>query len=100
MNQGCRVMMVESTRIGEDMLFGSNVQIYDHDHEFDRGGVRSELRCAPLSIGRCANTVVTRGCLIADRSLVSANSVITRDLAEADALCAGAPARPIKRYDR
>lgn len=38
MNQGCRVMMVESTRIGEDMLFGSNVQIYDHDHEFDRGG--------------------------------------------------------------
>ena len=103
MNDGCRVTVVESTRIGADTLFGPNVQIYDHDHEFDEG-VRLELRCAPVLIGRrcwlCANTVVTRGCSIADRSLVSANSVVTRDLAEADALYAGAPARLIKRYDR
>lgn len=104
MNEGCRVTVVESARIGADTLFGPNVQIYDHDHEFDQGGVRSELRRAPVSIGRCcwlcANTVVTRGCSIADCSLVSANSVVTRDLVETDALYAGAPARLIKRYDR
>lgn len=102
MNEGCRVTVVESARIGTNTLFGPNVQVYDHDHEFDKDGVRSELRHAPVSIGRrcwlCANAVVTRGCSIADRSLVSANSVVTRDLAEAGALYAGAPARLIKRY--
>ena len=103
MNEGCRVTVVESARIGAYTLFGPNVQVYDHDHEFDRGGVRSELLHAPVSIGRhcwlCANAVVTRGCAIADRSLVSANSVVTRDLSREGALYAGAPARLIKRYD-
>lgn len=103
MNEGCRVTVVESARIGADTLLGPNVQIYDHDHEFDRRGVSSKLLHAPVSIGHrcwlCANTVVTRGCTIACCSLVSANSVVTRDLNEAGALYAGAPARLIKRYD-
>lgn len=103
MNEGCRVTVVESARIGADTLFGPNVQIYDHDHEFDRRGVSSKLLQAPVSIGHrcwlCANTVVTRGCSIACCSLVSANSVVTRDLNEAGALYAGVPARLIKRYD-
>lgn len=38
MNEGCRVTVVESAHIGADTLFGPNVQIYDHDHEFDWGG--------------------------------------------------------------
>ena len=103
MNEGCRVTVVESARIGADTLFGPNVQIYDHDHEFDRRGVSSKLLHAPVSIGHrcwlCANTVVTCGCSIACCSLVSANSVVTRDLNEAGALYAGVPARLIKRYD-
>lgn len=103
MNEGCRVTVVESARIGADTLLGPNVQIYDHDHEFDRRGVSSKLLHAPVSIGHrcwlCANTVVTRGCTIACCSLVSANSVVTRDLNEAGALYAGAPTRLIKRYD-
>ncbi len=103
MNEGCRVTVVESARIGADTLLGPNVQIYDHDHEFDRRGVSSKLLHAPVSIGHrcwlCANTVVTRGCTIACCSLVSANSVVTRDLNEAGALYAGVPARLLKRYD-
>lgn len=103
MNEGCRVTVVESAHIGTGTLFGPNVQIYDHDHEFDGGGVHSELRSAPVVIGErcwlCANVVVTSGCSIADRALVSANSVVTRDLAEEAALYAGAPARLIKRYE-
>lgn len=102
MNEDCRVTVVKSARIGSDTLFGPNVQLYDHDHDFDRGGVRSELHSAPVSIGKrcwlCANVVVTRGCFVADCSLVSANSVVTRDLSEASALYVGAPARLIKRY--
>lgn len=39
MNEGCRVVANESISIGEGTLFGPNVQVYDHDHRFDRGGV-------------------------------------------------------------
>lgn len=83
--------VAESVRVGDDTLFGPIVQVYDREHEFNREGVSSELFHAPTSIGRCcwlcANVVVTRGCAIANRSLVSANSVITRDLLEEGALC-------------
>lgn len=102
MNENCRVTVVESTRIGSDTIFGPNVQVYDHDHQFDRWGVRSELLHAPVSIGQhcwlCANAVVTRGCAIADRSLISANSVVTHDLPVEGALYCGSPARLIKKY--
>lgn len=102
MNEGCRVTVVESVHIGAGTLFGPNVQVYDHDHGFGREGVRSELRSAPVSIGErcwlCANSVVTCGCSVADCSLVSANSVVTHDLAEEGALYAGAPAKLIKIY--
>lgn len=47
MNEGCRVTVVESARIGADTLFGPNVQVYDHDHEFDRGG--GALGAAPCT---------------------------------------------------
>lgn len=103
MNEGCRVVANESISIGEGTLFGPNVQIYDHEHRFDRGGVRPELYREPVIIGKhcwlCANVVVTRGCTVANHSLVSANSVVTRNLCDEGALYAGSPACLIKRYD-
>ena len=103
MNEGCRITVAESVRVGDDTLFGPNHKVYDHDHEFNRESVSSELLHSPTSIERCcrlcAKVVVTRGCAIADRSLVSANSVVTRDLFEEGALYAGSPARLIKRYN-
>lgn len=99
MNEGCRVSVVQSALIGANTLFGPNVQIYDHDHEFDCRGVSSKLTYAPVSIDQhcclCANAVVKRGSSIACRSLVSDNSVVTYDLTESGALYACAPARLI-----
>ena len=103
MNEGCRVTVIDSVHIGSGTLFGPNVQVYDHDHRFDKDGVQPELRHSPVLVGEhcwlCANVVITCGCKVADCSLVSANSVVTHDLSEARALYAGAPARQIKRYD-
>lgn len=96
MNEGCRVTVVESARIGADTLLGPNVQIYDHDHEFDRRGVSSKLLHAPVSIGHrcwlCANTVVTRAArlrvaLLFQRTLLSRATLTKR------ALCT--PGRPL-----
>lgn len=52
MNEGCRVTVVESVRVGDDTLFGPNVQVYEHDHELNREGVCSVLLHAPTYIGR------------------------------------------------
>lgn len=102
MNDNCRVTAAKNVCIGSGSLFGPNVQIYDHDHEFDIGGCRSTLKSSPVFIGQncwiCANTVITRGCAVADRSLVSANSVVTRSLSNPGALYAGVPARLIKLF--
>lgn len=38
MNEACRVTVVDDVRIGTNTLFGPNVQVYDHDHKFDRWG--------------------------------------------------------------
>ena len=74
MNEGCRVTVVESARIGADTLFGPNVQIYDHDHEFDRGGcawscaarlcqLGDAAGCAPTPLSRAAARLRTaRSC--------------------------------------
>lgn len=103
MNDNCRVTVVKDVHIGEGALFGPNVQIYDHDHIFDQAGVHSELRVCPTGVGKkcwlCSNVVVTRGCSIADRALISANSVVTHDLTEEAALYAGAPACLVKKYE-
>lgn len=73
MNEDCRVTVVESTRIVADTLFGPNVQIYDHDHEFDWGCVWSCVAhprqsggaagCAPTPLSRAAARLRTaRSC--------------------------------------
>lgn len=59
MNEGCRVTVVESTRIGADTLFGPNVQIYDHDHEFDRGGCAWSCVAHPCRLGGAAGCAPT-----------------------------------------
>lgn len=102
MNDGCRVVVAESVEIGAGTIFGPDVKVYDHDHAFDADGVHGELVSSPVSIGGgcwlCANSVVTRGVRVADRSLVSAGAVVTRDCAEPAALYGGVPARLLKRF--
>ena len=102
MNDGCRVVVAESVEIGAGTIFGPDVKVYDHDHAFDADGVHGELLSSPVSIGGgcwvCANSVVTRGVRVADRCLVSAGAVVTRDCAEPASLYGGVPARLLKRF--
>lgn len=71
------------------------VPVYKLEHYLEQ--------CVRSIIGRrcwlCANVVVTRGCAIADRLLVSANSVVARSLCDEGALYAGSQACLIKRYN-
>ncbi|MBK8368419.1 MAG: hypothetical protein IPL10_13640 [Bacteroidetes bacterium] len=35
-NLGCSISCLESVTVGDDVLFGEGVKIYDHNHEFKR----------------------------------------------------------------
>lgn len=103
LNTNCRVVAAEGIDIGAHTMLGPNACVFDHDHVFDAEGVRDELVSSPIIIGdHCwlgANAVVTSGCSISAKSLISANAVVTRDLLDEGALYAGVPARLIKRFE-
>ena len=72
----------ERIEIGDNVQFATNVQIYDHDHDFRvEGGIgENKYRTAPVVIGNNvwfgANTVVLRGTTIGDNTVIGAGSVI------------------------
>lgn len=81
-NNGCSINSHQCVRIGNNVQFGENVVIYDHDHEFEssRGVVPGKFKTAPVVIGsNCwigSNTVLLRGTEIGDGSVVGAGSVV------------------------
>lgn len=87
MNEGCRVTVVESAHIGADTLFGPNVQIYDHDHEFDRGG--SARSCFTHRF----RSDIIAGCAPTRSSRVVARSRIVRSSRRTPSLRATFPKR-------
>lgn len=72
----------ERIEIGDDVMLGPNVQIYDHDHDYRaEGGVKArKMKSSPIKIGNNvwigANTVILRGTEIGDNSVIGAGCVI------------------------
>lgn len=82
-NQGCYVTSLKRIEIGNNCLFGPNVTIVDHDHDYrflntKRG---SEYICKDILIGQNvvvgANTVILKGSIIGDNSIIGASSVVS-----------------------
>lgn len=81
-NQGCSITCLENIQIGDNCLFGPNVVVVDHDHEYrytdERRG--NHYRKAPISIGNNvwigANVTILRGSQIEDGAVIGAGCVI------------------------
>lgn len=82
-NQNCSVTAKKSIRIGDNCLFGPNVVIVDHDHDYMcpdkmRG---AEYICKDVVIGNNvvvgANTVILKGTIISDNCMIGAGCVIS-----------------------
>jgi acetyltransferase-like isoleucine patch superfamily enzyme len=101
-NRNCMVVAYRGIEIGSNCMFGPNVGIFDHDHDFSdrtRPIWDQELLTDRIVIGSDvwvgANTIITAGVRIEDRVVVGANSVVTADL-PAGGLYAGSPAKLIR----
>jgi lipopolysaccharide O-acetyltransferase len=105
------IAAIQRVEIGDGVLIGSRVIVTDHNHgHYD--GPHSSPEIPPnsrplagngqVTIGRnvwlCDGVVVTPGASIGEGSIVGANSVVIGAIPPWT-VAAGAPARPVKRYD-
>lgn len=81
-NNNCMIACHEKITIGNNVSFGPNVMVYDHDHDFRaEGGIKSQkYKCTPIIIGNNvwigANTVILRGTVIGDNCVIGAGTVV------------------------
>ncbi|MBY0145121.1 acyltransferase [Neobacillus niacini] len=102
-NTNCRVIAMNDISIGDNNLFGPNVVIVDHKHEYSNPNdliCKQGMSSASVKIGSdiwvCANVVITKGVTIGNRIVVAANSVVSNDLLE-PGVYAGSPAKMVKK---
>lgn len=114
-----RIWAADHIKIGDYVLIAHNVNIFDNDtHPTDylerredadaiiwRGERNnfSTLRSAPIDIGNDVwigcNSIILKGVTIGEGAIVSAGSVVTKDV-PANTMVGGNPARVIKKMDK
>jgi maltose O-acetyltransferase len=99
-NFNCIVLDVAPVTIGDQTLFGPNVQLYTALHPMDAATRSTGLESSkPISIGKQVwlggGTIVCPGVTIGDGAVIGAGSVVTRDI-PAYVFAAGNPCRVIK----
>jgi maltose O-acetyltransferase len=100
-NFNCVLLDVTPIRIGSNVLFGPNVQIYTATHPLDAAKRREGAEFAkPITIGDdCwfgGGAIICPGVTIGDRCVVGAGAVVAKDI-PADSVVVGNPAKLIAR---
>lgn len=100
-NAGCVILDTAPVRVGDDTMFGPNVQIYCAQHAKDPAERAQGLEIGlPVTIGRNVwvggGAILMPGITIGDNATIGAGSVVTKDVAAAVTVV-GNPARPIGR---
>lgn len=86
-NEGCSINAMDEIDIGDDCIFGENVHIYDHNHNYKDCTklIREQgFNSKPVKIGNnCwigTNVVVLKGVIIGNNSIIGAGCVIYKDV--------------------
>ena len=102
-NFNCVLLDVMPIKIGSNVLFGPNVQIYTATHPVDAIERRKGPEFAePVIIGDdCwfgGAAIITPGVTIGDRCIIGAGAVVTNSI-PSDTVVVGNPAKPIATND-
>lgn len=81
-NRNCHIVAIDHMIIGNDVAFGNNISIFDHDHVIVPEGKQdwTKAKKSPISIGDnswiASNVVILRGTQIGNNCVVGANAVV------------------------
>jgi len=99
-NYGCTILDANKVKIGDNVLFGPNVQIYTATHPIDpikrlsgKGYAKAITIGNNVWIG--GGTTICPGVKIGDNVTIGAGSVVTKDIPN-DVIAAGNPCRTIR----
>ncbi len=82
----CVIVAREKITIGNNVMIGPNVCIYDHDHNFREDGIMREMgfNTAPIciedNVWLGAGVIVLKGVTIGEGSVVAAGTLVTKDV--------------------
>jgi maltose O-acetyltransferase len=102
-NRFASIVSRKNIAIGDDVLIGDNVSIYDHDHQTNNLSTtygQQGYTCEEIIIGNnvwigCHSTIL-KGVSIGNNSIIGAGSVVTKSIPPNE-LWAGIPAKFIKK---
>jgi acetyltransferase-like isoleucine patch superfamily enzyme len=104
-NRNVMIVSMERISIGDDVLIGNNVSIYDHDHVFKnrsvaygkQGFITARVRIDDkVWIG--ANSVILKGVTIGYGSVIAAGSVVNKSIPSRQ-IWGGVPVKFIKNIE-
>lgn len=103
MNFNCCILDVSVVKIGNNTMFGPNVQIYTATHPLEYKARNSGIEYAkPIAIGDNVwvggNATICPGVTIGNNVVVAAGAVVTKSFPD-DVVIGGNPARIIKTID-
>lgn len=81
-NTNCAIVARDKITIGDNVIFGPDCKVYDHDHDYKKVGYerRNSFVTSEVSIGNGvwfgANCVVLKGTTIGDNCVFGAGSII------------------------
>lgn len=80
MNANVYIVGRKNIYVGEGTMFGPNVVIFDHDHDYRSVDWRNKYICKDIYIGKNvwigANVTILMGSYIGDNSVVGAGTVV------------------------
>ena len=102
-NFNCCILDVNKVSIGNDVLFGPNVQIYTATHPMEAEARKTWLEYAkPISIGNDVwvggGAIICPGVTIGNGVVIGAGAVVTKSVPD-NVFVGGNPARIIKEID-
>lgn len=102
-NRNVTIVSAESIMIGDDVLLGDGVSIYDHDHGTSSLGLvygKQSLISAPVvlenNVWIGSHSVILKGIVLGNGCVVAAGSVVTKSI-PAGEVWGGVPARYLKK---
>lgn len=85
-NNYCSINCRESIIVGDNVLFGEAVKLYDHDHVFTArlGVLKNDFKTKGIVIGNNvwlgSNVIVLKGVTIGDNAVIAAGSVVSKNV--------------------